>query len=136
MTDDFDRPGLSVLGLVARHEKEADLLGLDIMVRACVDPLAAVTVWEKMGTHHHHDDDEDGAGGKKRREVPAILSTHPHDETRAKYLGEAAPRKAVRYHENGCGHVAEHVLRMGRRALIEEAIQREAGSEDDAAEPP
>ena len=92
--------------LVARHEKEADLLGLDIMVRACVDPLAAVTVWEKMGPHHHHDDDEDGAGGKKRREVPAILSTHPHDETRAKYLGEAAPRKAVSYHENCCVHVA------------------------------
>ncbi len=111
------------------HEKEADVLGLDIMVRACIDPLTATKVWEKMaqrGEHTHSSagveaqQDTEGQKTQQRRvEVPTVLSTHPHDETRAKYLGELAPEKAVAYHAAGCGQVSEHVLRMGRRALLE-----------------
>lgn len=112
------------------HEKEADVLGMDIMVRACVDPLTAPRVWKKMAergahTHSHAEANEDtssGSEGQKKvqkREIPTILSTHPHDVTRAEYLGELAPEKAVAYHAAGCGQVSEHVLRMGRRALLD-----------------
>jgi predicted Zn-dependent protease len=104
------------------HEKEADVLGMDIMVRACVDPLIATKVWEKMAKRHAHQDTRRSEGTqteKQRGQVPTILSTHPHDETRASYLGELAPEKAVAYHAAGCGHVSEQVLRMGRRALQE-----------------
>jgi len=120
-----------------KHEKEADVLGLDIMVRACVDPLIATKVWEKMaqrGAHaHDHESSRQKNQNQKQKQqkrpaqMPTILSTHPHDETRAKYLGELAPEKAVAYHVAGCGRVSEHVLRMGRRALMEkEAAARNA----------
>ena len=99
------------------------------MVRACIDPTVAAKVWEKMSQRGLHDHEHDDANDKKktRIEVPTILSTHPHDKTRAAYLGELAPEKAVAYHAAGCGHVSEHVLRMGRRALLEkEAAARHA----------
>ena len=114
------------------HEREADILGLDIMVRACVDPLVATKVWEKMAqrgarTHTHTSDGVENTERRSERQqtqhhrvqVPTILSTHPHDETRARYLSELAPEKAVAYHAAGCGQVSEHVLRMGRRALLD-----------------
>ena len=104
------------------HEKEADVLGLDIMVRACVDPLIATKVWEKMAERDARQDIRRSEGTKTEKQlgqVPTILSTHPHDETRARYLGELAPEKAVAYHAAGCGYVSEQVLRMGRRALQE-----------------
>ena len=87
------------------------LLVLCVQVRACVDPLIATKVWEKMAQRGAHAHDHESSRQKKQQQqqppksqnqkqqkrpaqMPTILSTHPHDETRAKYLGELAPEKA------------------------------------------
>jgi predicted Zn-dependent protease len=65
---------MALLGLGAQYgvlmpygraqEREADLLGLELMARAGFDPRASVTLWQNMAA-------EGGAG------TPAFLSTHP-----------------------------------------------------------
>ncbi len=55
------------------NESEADLLGIDYMVRAGYDPRAAVTLWEKMAAQ----------GGSRG---PAFLSTHPDPRARAQEI--------------------------------------------------
>lgn len=62
------------LGLILPYsrgnESEADLLGVDYMVRAGYDPDEAVTLWRRMAA-------EGGARG------PVFLSTHPDPNARA-----------------------------------------------------
>lgn len=76
---------LALLGLGAQvgvllpysrsHEKEADLLGLDLMARAGFVPDASVKLWENMAT----------AGGGQ---PPEFLSTHPSHGSRIAALRE------------------------------------------------
>jgi predicted Zn-dependent protease len=74
---------MSLLGLGAQlgillpysrtQEKEADLIGLDLMARAGFDPRQSVALWENMMA----------AGGGQ---VPEFLATHPSGETRIREL--------------------------------------------------
>jgi predicted Zn-dependent protease len=57
------------------HEKEADLMGLDLMARAGFDPRESFKLWENM------------AVASKGRPVE-FLSTHPSHETRLEELEE------------------------------------------------
>jgi len=58
-----------VLPYSRSNESEADLLGIDYMVRAGFNPRQAITLWQKMAA-------EGGARG------PAFLSTHPDPASR------------------------------------------------------
>jgi predicted Zn-dependent protease len=79
---------LAVLGLGAQvgvmlpfsraQEREADLMGLDLMARAGFDPRASVALWQNMGR----------AGGGT---PPEFLSTHPSHESRIRELNERIP---------------------------------------------
>ena len=60
------------------HETEADKIGLILMAMAGYNPEAAVPFWERMGK----------AGGQA---PPAILSTHPTNESRIKNLKANIP---------------------------------------------
>jgi predicted Zn-dependent protease len=60
------------------HEREADLLGLDLMARAGFDPAESVRLWANMSR----------AGG---RQPPEFLSTHPAHETRIRDLQNRMP---------------------------------------------
>jgi predicted Zn-dependent protease len=67
------------------HEREADLIGLELMARAGFDPKASVELWNNMMA---------ASGG----EAPEFLSTHPSGDSRIREL-EAAMPEALRLHE-------------------------------------
>jgi metalloendopeptidase OMA1, mitochondrial len=71
------------------HEAEADMIGLELMVRACFDPREAPHLWERMSA----------LGGGSR--PPEILSTHPNPEARALAF-EAVMPAAVAEYERRC----------------------------------
>jgi len=72
------------------HETEADLIGLELMVRACFDPRETPRLWRRMA----------GLGGADR--PPEFLSTHPDPETRAEAFDELMPT-AIAAYERSCG---------------------------------
>ena len=71
------------------HEKDADRIGLDLLVRACYDPREAPELWERMGQ----------LGGGER--PPEWMSTHPASETRAENFRRWMP-EAMDYYEQNC----------------------------------
>lgn len=67
------------------QEREADLMGLDIMASAGFDPRASVALWQNM---------ERAAGGGA---PPELLSTHPASSSRIRELQERIPSALVEY---------------------------------------
>lgn len=59
-----------------KAETEADLIGVQVMARACFDPRASMTMFEKLGKA------EQKAGGY----VPKMLRTHPLSTDRIKAI--------------------------------------------------
>ena len=57
------------------HEKEADIVGQELMARAGFDPKASITLWQNMAKL---------GGGQP----PEFMSTHPSNETRINKLSE------------------------------------------------
>ncbi len=66
------------------HEKEADKIGLDLLVRACYDPREAPELWQRMGR----------LGGER---PPEWMSTHPASETRAENFRKWMPEAVAEY---------------------------------------
>jgi len=67
------------------QEREADLMGLDLMASSGFDPNASVTLWENMAR---------AAGGGA---PPEMLSTHPSSASRIRELQERIPSAMVEY---------------------------------------
>jgi len=94
---------LALLGLGAQvgillpynrdQEREADLLGLDLMADAGFDPRESIALWQNMAK----------AGGAQ---PPEFLSTHPSHGTRMQDLGQRMPQALSRF---------EGAHRRGRR---------------------
>jgi len=68
------------------QEREADLLGLDLMARAGFDPHESIALWRNMSE----------AGGAQ---PPEFLSTHPSHGTRMRDLEERMPIAMPLYEE-------------------------------------
>lgn len=68
------------------QEREADLLGLDLMARAGFDPRASVPLWQNMAS----------AGGGRG---PEFLSTHPSHGTRISALQARLPQALPVYEQ-------------------------------------
>ncbi len=68
------------------HEREADLVGLDLMAKAGFDPNEAVELWHNMG--------EAGGG-----QPPEFLSTHPSHGSRIYELRQRIPSAMPLYRE-------------------------------------
>jgi len=66
------------------HEREADLMGLDLMARAGFDPDASIALWERMAE-------------LSPRKPPEFLSTHPSEATRMDDLRERLPKARAIY---------------------------------------
>ncbi len=62
-----------------KHETEADAIGIELSARAGFNPMAAVSLWNKMG-------------GLSENNVPQFLSTHPAPESRSENLQQLAER--------------------------------------------
>ncbi len=75
------------------QEREADLIGLDLMASAGFDPRESIALWQNMAK----------AGGA---EAPEFLSTHPSHGTRIQDLGQRMPKALARF---------EDARRRGRR---------------------
>ncbi|BAP55766.1 peptidase M48 [Thioploca ingrica] len=73
------------------HEKEADLLGLQLMARAGFDPKESIVLWQKMS--------------QLNKEKPfEFFSTHPADETRIAGLNEVMPTAWQLYQQAQAQH--------------------------------
>jgi len=69
------------------QEREADLMGLDLMASAGFDPRGAVTLWQKMSQAA-------GSGAP-----PELLSTHPSSDSRIRELEARLPSALGIYDE-------------------------------------
>ena len=74
-----------------QHESEADMIGMELLTRACYDPREAPLLWARMA--------ELSAGGNR---PPELASTHPHPETRAADFEKVMPAYIALYEER-CG---------------------------------
>lgn len=72
------------------HESEADMIGLELLTRACYDPREAPLLWGRMA---------ELGGGQRQSE---ILSTHPDPEKRAQAFIDVMPQYVALYEEK-CG---------------------------------
>ncbi len=72
------------------HESEADLIGLELMARACFDPRETPRLWRRMA--------ELGDGARP----PEFLSTHPDPEARASMFEKLMPSAVAAYRRH-CG---------------------------------
>jgi predicted Zn-dependent protease len=68
------------------HEKEADYMGLIFMAMAGYNPQTAVEFWQRM------------AAAKDGASPPELLSTHPADATRIRYIEEMLPEIMQKYY--------------------------------------
>jgi predicted Zn-dependent protease len=74
---------LGMLKFSRVHETESDKMGLVFMKLAGYDPNEAISFWKKMAAN----------GGN----TPQILSTHPSDETRIKYISSFIKNDLYKY---------------------------------------
>ena len=74
-------------------EEEADRFGLDRLVAAGYDPMAASLVWQQLIAERQASADE---RRKRRRRGYSLLATHPADDERMKALASAARAMAAR----------------------------------------
>ena len=74
-------------------ETEADVIGVRLAARACYDPSAAATVFEKLGEAERRA----GGGG-----VPAFMRTHPLSDRRVKRVRAELPAARLLYEKAGC----------------------------------
>ncbi len=72
------------------HESEADMIGLELLTRACYDPREAPELWGRMAQL---------GGGNRPAE---IMSTHPDPEKRARAFIEVMPQY-IELYEQKCG---------------------------------
>jgi len=75
-----------ILPFSRKQEREADLLGLDLMARAGFDPRESVDLWQNMAAQ------ADGA-------PPEFLSTHPSGRSRIQDLRGRMPRAMDLYRQ-------------------------------------
>lgn len=61
-------------------ETEADIIGLQLMAKACFDPNEATRVWQRM----------EASGGS---EVPQFASTHPSHKNRIQRIEKEVRRR-------------------------------------------
>ena len=73
------------------QESEADMIGLELMVRACFDPRETPLLWQRMDKL-----------GVTKGAPPSFLSTHPDSADRAKAF-EAAMPAAIKAYQAKCG---------------------------------
>jgi metalloendopeptidase OMA1, mitochondrial len=69
-------------------EVEADEIGLYLMSRACFDPHASISIWQRMRAHDRY--------------VNEYLSTHPHSSTRIANLQKLLPKAEQIRLDSGC----------------------------------
>lgn len=73
--------GVTMLKFSRDDESEADLLGMDLSARAGYNPMAGISLWEKMAS---------ASGGQGT--PPQWLSTHPSHDSRIADIRKALPR--------------------------------------------
>jgi predicted Zn-dependent protease len=76
-----------------RAETEADLIGIQLAARACFDPAAAASVFEKLGAV------ERAAGGAA---MPKLLRTHPLSDARVAAIRRHLPAAERLAEAAGC----------------------------------
>ena len=85
-------------------ETEADTIGVQLAARACYDPLAAASVFQKLG------EEEKKAG----MSIPAFLRTHPVTEDRVKTIRSMVSKASALSEESGCNDASTFLEFFGK----------------------
>ena len=99
------------------HEREADALGLDNLVRACIDPAVAPGVWRAMGASENElglenmTESRKISGGVFVEVLGELTSTHPPAEERERAMRAQLPSRAALFEER-CGGYVEATRRI------------------------
>jgi predicted Zn-dependent protease len=100
-------------------EHEADLVGLQLAARACVDVREAPAFWGRMAIRSLEAESEEDV------QPPEILSTHPAHEKRAERLVELLPAAIELRKQCGCSNVVFDYKDALRRAMQYGPIPRQ-----------
>ena len=112
-------------------ETEADVIGVRLAARACFDPSAAATVFEKLGEVERRASGGGGAGA-----VPNFMRTHPLSDRRVKRVKQELPAARLLFEKAGCALPRETLRRFVNVLTGEEEgegveIEVERGGDDD-----
>lgn len=94
------------VNFVRSNEKEADSIGIDLLIKSGLDPRGMASFFKKMQTHARYHYTED---------MPAILRTHPLDEDR---IAEAENRSQHAVHPPYADPLDYHLF----KALIQVTV--------------
>jgi len=109
----------SVFAYNRDQEREADQIGLDLMVKAGYKPLAAPEVWEQLIA-------ESKAGTAERSEN-LMFASHPEPEERLVTLREAATRHDGNAGERGYDRYREKLAGVRKQIFRDELSLRQYG---------
>jgi predicted Zn-dependent protease len=93
ITDLMTKYGL-IMPYSRKLESEADFIGLHLMAKACYDPEASISVWQRMQQSKNSDP-----------KLAEFLSTHPSTETRIQNMKEWMDKAVQTRMESGCENV-------------------------------
>jgi predicted Zn-dependent protease len=101
------------------QEREADQVGLELMVKAGYAPLAAPEVWEQLIA--------ESKAGTSTRPSAFLFATHPEPEERLGTLRAAAEKSGARNADRGHGRYREKLAGLRHRIVLDELALRQYG---------
>ena len=116
MTLFFFKPSCGRKPNFSQHNVQADQMGMNLLLKLCIHPDVAVSVWETM--------EERGVGNTG---IGELLSTHPNSSSRRKKLQNLVPKLESEY-DIRCGSIKDD-FQSAVNALIASSSSKEDSGE-------
>ena len=106
------------------HEREADRIGLDLMVRAGYEPMEASRVWDQLLSELKAESDWTGVPAQRS----VLFASHPREDERRDDLAARAAAISASAHNIGLD-AWRHALSPYRRTMLEDELLRRRSGE-------